>query len=305
MAISKTQIVLMVSALVLYVIHLILMGFAVKGNSSAFPTPLGDVASTFPININPDKSVFAIWFVVFLYQLIWQIYSVATIFRRGDEANILSGKVFLCFICYIISMTVWLFLWSHRNLVGAMVTVAISALFLDVALSYSFSDLRDYLDVHPVVHKNKLDVWSQRLLVQNGIMLNASWVALAAIFAFATFLSHSLDVATSTASLVALILLGCFEIIWFCVENCILAKYIEYTFTNYISLLVGLTGILKTLNKGSNDEASLKDLTLALIGITCFFFVIRLGLMFLRWLRTKEEKNNEEKGILMADKRRV
>lgn len=305
MATSTRQMVLILITFVSYLIHLIFAGLGIVGGNKLFPESFVDNVRQYSVNSSPDPSAFSIWSVVYIWQIVWQLYVMPTLCRNGDETDVLSAKVFVFFIGYLVCLTIWIFMWAHESVVGAFVTITTSALLIDAATAYACADLHEYLDENEVAHRNKLDVWSQRLLVQNGLIFNASWVTLASINMFAMFLFYNLEVSNTTVSMVAVVILGCLEIIWFYLENCVFDRYFEYTFTNYISVLVGFSGILKRINKEGIDQDGLKELVIAMLIITCFFFIIRLGLIFFRWLRAKERKSEENQTILMSNQRRL
>ncbi len=90
----------------------------------------------------------------------------------------------------------------------------------------------------------KTDIWLIRLFVQNGIAFYATWVTIASHLNFVSFITYRLNANLQDASTAALVLLACFVATYFILENFVLSKYLEFTFSPYAVLIFAFIGIL-------------------------------------------------------------
>jgi len=273
MAVKNKSYIIIPLTVVIYVINLIFNGLAGTGSAAKlFPRSVGEASDHFPLEMTPVGATFSIWALIFVYQLIWLIYAVSTLFRNGDQMNILSNKFYLSFITNSIFVTIWLFVWTRLEAVPSFVVITIAQVFLDIAIGIACTDLADYEATHEVSHANKLDVFCQRMLVQNGLLFYGGWTTVATLINTAVVFAYELGASTETASLIALSFLGVLLLIWFVVENFVLEKYTKYTCTEYVALIYALSGIIAGVWEKNEAVAGL---TLALLITTVILFVVR------------------------------
>lgn len=264
-----------------YIVHLVLNGLSAKGGpgNKLFPNSVSNVSEHFKLEMTPVGATFAIWGVIFAYQLAWIIYTITTVFRDGPACNILSGKFFSGFIVNIVLISAWLFVWSREKALGSFVIILSGQVFLCLAIARACKDLKDFNDDQKITNKTRADVWCQRILVQNGLLFYATWTTIATSINFAVVLAYVLETSTFTASIVSLSILGVLAIAWFVVENFITRKYTEYTFTAYIVLIIGLTGIVINIWK---DDKRVAGLALTLTILSALFLIARLVIIGIR-----------------------
>ena len=273
--------VLIFLTLVIYIIHLVFNALSARGGpgNKLFPNTVSNISKRFHLEITPVGATFSIWGAIFAWQVLWILYTVSTVFRSGPATNILQNKFFIVFIANILTVIAWLFTWARAEGVISFVIILLGQIFLDVAIAFACYDLRVFLDDQKVYSQGKVDIWSQRFLVQNGLLFYGTWTTIATLINTAVVFAYYIGTTTKVASLVSLSLLGVLAITWFILENFVIQKYVEYTFTAYITLIIGLTGILLNI---FNEDKLVGGITLGLLILSGIFLVARLIIISVR-----------------------
>ena len=290
MALGKAKTVLISINGIIFIAVAIISYFSRK-TSSLFPKATGAVSDDNPTEITPASWTFTIWAFIYVYQLIWVISTLTSICRNAPD--ILSGWFYVAFTMANLCNFSWLLVWSREYLGLAFVFIVLIAVFLDLALFFSLTGLKEYIDtfapkkespagdVHPV--PSTFEVRLVRFLVQNGVMFYATWVSVAACLNFTIFITYDLGADGSKAATGALCVLTLIIVAWFVLENFVLELYTRYLFSHYIVLLVGLSGILsKNWTNGSGNQG----FVLFLLILSAILFIIRLLFIFFKeWRR--------------------
>lgn len=280
MAVSNNKSAIIISlTVVVYVIHLVFNGLAGSGATELFPRSIGNASDKFHLEMTPVGATFSIWGIIFTYQLLWMVYAISTIFRNGDQTNILSAKFYISFMTNIIFVTIWLFMWTRLEAVPSFIVITIAQVFLDLAIGIACSDLTDYESTHEITGSNKVDIWCQRILVQNGLLFYGTWTTVATLINTAVVFSYELNLSTETSSLIALSFLGVLALTWFIIESFVIQQYTGYTFTAYIALIYALSGIIAGV-WGENQAVA--GLTLALLISSIIFLAVRIVILVFR-----------------------
>ena len=273
--------VLIFITLVIYIIHLVFNALSARGGpgNKLFPNTVSNISKRFHLEITPVGATFSIWGAIFAWQIIWILYTVSTVFRSGPATNILHNKFFIAFIANILTVIAWLFTWARAEGVISFVIILLGQIFLDAAIAFACYDLRLFLDDQKVYRQGKVDIWSQRFLVQNGLFFYGTWTTIATLINTAVVFAYYIGTTTKVASLISLSLLGVLAITWFILENFVIQKYVEYTFSAYITLIIGLTGILVNI---FNEDKLVGGITLGLLILSGIFLVARIIIISVR-----------------------
>ena len=267
--------VLIFLTLAIYIIHLVFNALSARGGprNKLFPNTVSNISKRFHLEITPVGATFSIWGAIFAWQVIWILYTVSTVFRSGPATNILQNKFFIAFIANILTVIAWLFTWARAEGVISFVIILLGQIFLDAAIAFACYDLRVFLDDQKVYSQGKVDIWSQRFLVQNGLLFYGTWTTIATLINTAVVFAYYIGTSTKVASLISLSLLGVLAVTWFMLENFVIQKYAEYTFSAYITLIIGLTGILVNI---FNDDKLIGGITLGLLILSGIFLIARI-----------------------------
>ncbi len=130
------------------------------------------------------------------------------------------------------------------------------------------------------VYRN-LDIWLIRILVQNGLAFYATWVTIASDLNFVMYIVYRLGANSENAATAALVLLFLIVLVYFVLENFVWQKYLEFTISPYIVLVVAFIGILfKNWQADNPTRNNIFSLTIAII--IAIFFVMKLVLILMR-----------------------
>jgi len=277
--VPSTKILIFVNILI-YIGHLTLNGLSARASqgNKLFPNTVSEISKHFDLEMTPIGTTFSIWGVIFTWQLGWMLYTAVNVFRSGAGSNILSNKFFIAFILNIIFVSTWLFTWSRKEGVASFVVILIGQILVDLAIAQACYDLNQFTG------DGKADIWTQRILVQNGLLFYGTWTTIATLINFAVVLAYYVGTTTRVASLISLSLLGVLAATWFVLESFVFHKYTEYTFSAYIVLMIGLTGIL--VNIFDLDKV-VGGLTLALLILSAVFFIARIAIIIVRSMKNK------------------
>ncbi|CAJ0951276.1 unnamed protein product [Ranitomeya imitator] len=136
----------------------------------------------------------------------------------------------------------WLFLWDRELLIPALVFLGVIALTNHIVLFISHRAL--HLHGEWFHRQRRVELWLIRIFAQNGIAVYATWTTIACLLNFAAALTYNGGIPNSTSTTVCLSILAFEVVLWFCLENFVLDKYVRYTLTVYPVVIVALSGAL-------------------------------------------------------------
>ena len=275
--------------LVVYILHLVLNGLAARGNidDKLFPNSVSNISKAFHLELTPVGATFSIWGAIFTWQLIWIIYTCASVCRSSvPSASILSNRFYIAFIVNIIFISSWLFTWAREMAIASLVVIALGQICVDTAIAFALVDLNTFLKDQKVLNKTKVDVWSQRILVQNGLLFYATWTTVATLINVAVVIAYRGNASTLTASIVSISLLAVLAVVWFLLESFAFQGYTDYTFSAYITLIIANTGAYAANNKADGNDI-IKWFAFSLIILSAIFLVARLVIIGVRHKRAQ------------------
>ena len=279
MALSKLKIALISVNAFLFLFTAALNYFSTRANK-IFLTPTGKVSDENPVEISPAGSTFTIWAFIYMYQLAMIIYTL-TLMCRKTAADILPIGFYISYSLASVFNLSWLLVWSRGNISLAFVFIILIAVSLEAALFFSYSSLNKYIESLPQdkVILNVADVWCIRVLCQNGVVFYNTWVSIANCLNLTIVLQRSLNVDGSKAATGALCVLLILILAWFIMENFVIEKFTRFTFSEYIVLLVGLSGVLK---KQWTDGKGTQGFVLALLVLSALLFLARIIIIIVK-----------------------
>jgi hypothetical protein len=132
-----------------------------------------------------------------------------------------------------------------------------------------------------LVNYRNVDIWLIRVLIQNGLAFYATWVAIASHINFVTYITYRLNANMENAASATLVLLFLIILAYFFLENFFWHKYLRFTISPYIVLVVALVGILFN-NWNTENPTRNNILSLILLGIVALFFVLKIVFLVIR-----------------------
>ena len=188
---------------------------------------------------NESKLAFYLWIFIFVWQFFWLCYGLTTIFRKSSSDYLYKYPPVMHWLVYfnfslanILYITSLIF-WSHNLSIIALTYVLLTSVSLYIAAFISLFKLFDYQREMHYTEKVK-DVWSIRILVQNGLFLYAS----GAFIIFLIGLNHTLvtecNLSKEYANNLTLILFLVKLVSYFSIETILLFKYCKFVFTPWL-----------------------------------------------------------------------
>ena len=255
--------------------------------SSLFPRTQVNVSHAHPTEITPSDGTFAIWGVIYSLQVAWTIYTLSLNVRK-DYGDILPAKVYSYYILSSACNLLWLFAWARVQFGMSLSLIFGIALCLVLTLICASKGLFNYLQQFPSKkgNPNKLDVWCVRILVQNGILFYCTWVSIATCINVAVYLQYNLGVDSTKSGTAALAILTSVIILWFILENFVVQEYTRFVLSEYIVLIIALSGVVK---KHWTDGHGNQAFELALLILAGVLLVARIALIVVQEMKKKTQ----------------
>ncbi|KAM4040833.1 uncharacterized protein ACNLHF_012101 isoform 1-T2 [Anomaloglossus baeobatrachus] len=246
---------------------------------------VGNISDKFRTDFTPSGWTFMIWNVIYAWQFLWLGYILSGICRRSElgwmylKPDVFPVSFYLVWILNNILNVGWLFLWDRELLIPALVFLGVIALTNHIVFFISHRAL--HLHGEWFHRQRRVDLWLIRIFAQNGIAVYATWTTIACLLNFAVALTYNGGIPNSISTTVSLYILAFEVVLWFCLENFVLDKYVRYTLTVYPVVIVALSGALdKHFMEASPTENNIY--IAVLLAVACALFVLRLALVIWR-----------------------
>lgn len=241
-------IILIALTVITFTVFLIAPAFFKRGPNGGF-FENGEVKS----DISPAFWVFGVvWSTIFIYQIIWLVYGITTIFRKSDGGFLyyappyMPPQLYIFFSLACLSLTVWYYFATSRSTVGRSVSCALlyaCTFMLYLAMYYTFKSLDKYKDD---LSKEGKDVEVRLVtgMVLNGLGEFAAWGSLASLVNLNVVLINDTRLNVRLAGTITLLCVAFDVILWVILDNFVFHAYTQYLFTPYPVVLIALIGII-------------------------------------------------------------
>lgn len=289
MAQSKIQIALIIITAMVFLARQIINRLPDNLKKDIFPVSSpGRISRKYTNSeIKPARSTFQIWKAIYLWQGLWMLYTLSLIFRK-KAANVLSSLFYGFYILSMLLSTTWRIVNSQQHKTIGFAVLALQSLSTYTAVYFAYTGLYKYIS-NIIEKQNKIDVWCVRLLVINGVMFLGAWTTIATLVNFNTALIYEFGANTTTAGCVSLAILLTIVLGWFILENFIFEKYTRYAISHYITLTIGVSGILK---KNWTDGYGIQGFILSILIVVVILFVARLVIIVYKERKRKGEEDD-------------
>ncbi|CAF2037953.1 unnamed protein product [Rotaria magnacalcarata] len=217
----------------------------------------------YPTELTPTVSSMSyIWYVVFIWQAAWIIYSVIGIFRRTS-----SGTYFYQHPC---AMNKWCYFYTVFGLIlftPQLTAASRNKYGIGISIFRHLGTLCELLIILVVVHvslwenvksylRNKFfaDIWLTRLLYHNGLALWASVIFYESCLSIIIGLIYGDVMSSSTASIIGCLLLCCVFIVVSVLENFVFYNALAFTLSPWFVFLWILGDIVFRVDKESSSS---------------------------------------------------
>ncbi|XP_028290571.1 uncharacterized protein LOC114454358 [Gouania willdenowi] len=270
-----------------YMISLVFNGLSVVGLGPYYTTT-GNVSAVFDTQITPSGWAFNIWSVIYIWLTAMIIYIVAGLCRKNGYGYVYCSPAVLpygffiswCFnLCFNIG---WLIVWDRGIMIAALVFLILVICTNYLMIFFTCHGLHVY---GPWLKKyHNADLWCFRVLVQNGVMIYATWTTIATLINLTIVLTYEVkmtpeDAATISYAVLTVVLLG-----WFVLENLVLDKHVRYICITYLVVIWALSGNLDK-NFDANSPNRNGVFIAVLLASASLLFVVRLILVIWRHIK--------------------
>jgi len=192
-----------------------------------FQHSTGNVSDLYATEITPAGWTFSIWGVIYTGLALMWVFLVAGLCRRNEfgfvycKPGVLPNWWFGIWAMNCGMNIGWLFVWdrSYDNkwlLIIAMVLLFLIAFSNYVLIGVSAKSLALY---GPWLHqKHRLDLWLQRVVVENSLGLYATWTTIASLINLTTVLTYLAGMSMEDSATVALAILLVEALVWYAGE---------------------------------------------------------------------------------------
>lgn len=242
-----------------------------------FKNQTADVSNLFYTQITPAGWTFAIWGVIYTWQLLWVAYAWTFVFRQNFQKTI-SPLVYVFYNIANVGNIVWIYLWG--NLYPQVAFPFIVVIFVSLWVGVGIEAVYLY-QIKPVQGAKtiKYDYYITQFLVVNGLVVYGTWLAIATLINFDIVLSYYGTQTSVTAGTVSLSLLAFELLVYFVIENTVLDRYIRYVFMVYPVAIWALSGVASAHYNEAGGERNF-IITTVLLGVTVLLFLARIVLFF-------------------------
>lgn len=213
-----------------------------------------------------SKWYYFLWIIVFLWEMTWLGYGVSTIFRKSSSDYLYKyPPIMHWFVYFNFSLSSLLYIacmifWSRNLFLIAACYLILVMLGLEIAGFLSFFKLSDYQ--RELYYTEKIsDVWSVRILVQNGLFLFASWAFTLFLISLDQTLVIHINLDKKISHLIILGVLFVKLFIYFLLENLLAYKYCKFVFTPWIVFALFLYDTIMNQTLVQSENFNLKNWT--------------------------------------------
>lgn len=270
-----------------YVISLVFNGLSVVG-VGPYSTTTANVSAVFDTQITPSGWAFNIWSVIYIWLTSLVIYILTGLCRKNGYGYVYCSPPVLpygFFICWCLNLCFnigWLIVWDQGIMIAAIVF-----LVLVICTNYSmiFFICHGLHIYGPWLKKyHKADLWSYRIVVQNGVMIYTTWTTIATLINLAIVLTYEANMNPTDAATISYSILSVVLIVWFILENTVLDKHVRYILIVYPVVIWAVSGNLdKNYDPVSPNRNGI--FIVVLLSLACVLFVTRVVLVIWRHIK--------------------
>lgn len=281
------RLVVIVVSVVGFVISLVFNGLSVVG-IGPYDTTTANVSSVFDTQLTPSGWTFNIWSVIYIWLTAMIVYIVIGLCRKNGNGYVYCSPPVLpygFFICWCFNLCFnigWLIVWDRGIMVAALVFLIMVICSNYAMIFFVCHGLHVY---GPWLKKyHNADLWCYRVLVQNGVMIYATWTTIATLINLTIVLAYEVKMSAEDAATISYTLLTALLLMWFAVENFILEKHVRYICITYLVVIWALSG---NLDKNYDAESPSRNgvFIAVLLALACVLFAVRIILVVWRHIK--------------------
>ncbi|XP_031706162.1 uncharacterized protein LOC116385101 [Anarrhichthys ocellatus] len=282
-----SRLIAIVLALIFFIITMVFSALAAAG-TYPFLSSTANISNEFVTEITPAGWTFAIWSIIYIFLALVLVYVLSGIFRKNAYGYVYCSPAVLphgFFVVWCLNLalnTAWLFLWDRKSMAAALAFLIMISLTNYTMIFFSCYGLHNYGAWLSKYHK--VDLWLQRVLVQNGIAIYATWTTIATLVNLAIVLTYDANMSPTDAATVSLSVLTVVLVVWFYLENFVLDQHVRYIVTFYPFVIWAVTGVFTKNNDAANPSRN-NIFTTVLLAAACTMCAARAVLVTWRHIK--------------------
>ena len=279
--ISVFEIITLSLTTIILLATFVVNGLAASNDASMFGFQNGtrNISDEYYTEITPAGWTFAIWGIIYAWQVVWILYGWSFVFRPSFNKTI-TPVVYLLYGFTNICNIIWTYLWGNEYPQVAFPFIFLIAVSLWAAIGVEVVYLYKQLPLSDHTKWFKLDFYITQIVVVNGLAIYATWVTIATLINFSIVLEYYANLDGTDVDTAALSILTFLLSLYFILENTILDRFLRFVFIIYLVVIWALSGVLSA-HYGDDDENRRNSIfTLVLLIITIILFIIR----FILWV---------------------
>ncbi|ELU15449.1 hypothetical protein CAPTEDRAFT_121027 [Capitella teleta] len=275
---------------------LMLAMFAFNALSSiaggVFVNSTGDISDLWYSSITPSGITFAIWGLIYAWLVVFIIYVLSSLCRKGIQGRPLymSPALLPPSMFYILAINFslnisWLFMFdrsmeSNNYLIASVVILFLMPVTLYTCIGITCYTVNKY---QVVLRKYSLikEVWMIHFMVQNAFGIYAGWTTIATVLNLGAVLTYVVNIEEETTALIQLGILSIEILFWFLLDLFALDKFTRYLFTPHFVLVWAFTGSFMKNVIGDESEPHAVFIT-CLLALSGFALLTKIIAMIYR-----------------------
>ena len=265
--------------------------------SGLFLNDTGAISDKFYLSITPAGWTFSIWGVIYVWQVLFLLYGLSTICRRGPHKGYLyydpghvPGIVYFLYVSNMALNVSWLFIFDRQQILPALIVIALLPFSLYIMLFFTCKAVVDH-GMALIEAGMKKEIWLTRILVHNAFGMYAAWTTIATLLNLAMVLTYypGVDLAEDVASSISLGILA-FELLFYSfIDFFLIDRYVRFLLTPYLVVPVALIG---SIAKNWDITQRNSIITAALLAISGMILILKVSLIV--WRQTERPVFNKE-----------
>jgi len=258
-------------------------------DGTLFLNKTGAISDKYYVAITPAGWTFSIWGFIYTFEMLWIIYSLVNICRKGPNGPAYTDPMFICAWLFPINIVgcglnvSWLISFDRQELVLAFILLIAYSLVYYFMLGLSYRTL-DRASARLIEQGRKTEIWLTRGLLFNGLAMQATWVSIATLLNAAMVATYRVDdpLTATDASTMSLSILTVLIVVFAASDLLALDRYSRYTVTPYIVLVVALAGSLsRNYTEGERNSV----FTVVLMVLASVLLLVKLAVTVVRHMK--------------------
>ncbi|CAF0775732.1 unnamed protein product [Brachionus calyciflorus] len=289
---NEINIILIILNALLYVVLVFINASASSPSIGIFKNVTGDISNEHQVDITPAGWTFSTWGIIYTWQGLWIVYSIASIFIRNNGNRLylvppVFTRLFFVFIYLHYAFNIsWLFIWDNQIFSLAFAFLALLTISLYIATAISHKNIYDS-ETHLTKNRQTKFLWLYRIFLNNGLAFYATWVTLATFLNMAIAWTYEWHGERKIASVICLSFAALIIFTYFILDVVVLEKFLRYTYSPYLQLFIAFSGILAKNFSGKSPSAIF---SLVLIIVIFLLFVAKIVLSIYRHKRDSRNR---------------